>query len=966
MTLRFSRALLALTALTASAPATFAQQSDLAIEADIEFAQQLARRWQFVDLAEGVLEDLADGRSLSGEQSERLGLVRCEIYGTAAKRERDPEERNRLYDEALLAYQDFIAEHEYSEFKPQAEGAWVELANAYASVLELGLEDLVGEEAEATRTRIRQVLEEPLSRTGALINAIRSQNELNASQERELYGLMLDRGRMLSTLGRSSEDGTFYLGQAETTLDDLALSAGERSAWGLLANIELAKVLGATGDNAYAADLLEFVVDTVMPRDRDILDPYLAEATPAQLELAWFYVELGTPPLLESCQAANRSDTAVEFALHFYNVQKKLGMSFSVPRGYMAMLASAKVLLDSGGYVGGRTNSGELQWYATREEMEAEHTSRRARRSAVDLALSMAQTVNEENRGNTLQTRAQKLISEIIERPGIAIGPEILFEAAQGHYRDRDYPAAIAGMKRVLAALENEDEATRIEFGPKVLNHLGKSFGNQDRYLEAAMVFREAATEWRGDPLYDNQNAKGMLASIQLLPKAVAAEPMVEALFQEAQRLVVETADEGGAGEVVFQQAMREYDGQDYDLAFDKFGEVDPSADSYEKALVYQGASRYRQDNFDEAEQLFEAYLVDYLGDPVNQTTSETRLARRAEAKALATFYLGNIAYKARDWDGVLGYLGDFHAEYPGQDQMAPNALYMGIIAHLQGKDVGGARRLHEVLLTDYEDNRFTGIAAGRIYSAVADQYEASATRELLTALAELRRTSNRLDKDPSYDALRQESLHWLDLEDWTEAERVLRALSTTFEGSTDERIRKAWHRNVRPDLALVLLRQDKLPEALEVVRPLIPPVKIPEGEPEPEFKPTGSTVDTFCRAAAGWVEGERVRDIVEVIGVGTAEDLQLVADWRNALSRTKEKWGPEWYQLKFDTIFAWYRMGQEDSAKLDGAKRQLSTFQQDVQSDFSGVAEDFAKAGEDAAGVVLREQFSWLARQLN
>ena len=70
--------------------------------------------------------------------------------------------------------------------------------------------------------------------------------------------------------------------------------------------------------------------------------------------------------------------------------------------------------------------------FETEDEMEAAGFSgARNSRSALDLALLIAQNVNDQNRGNTLQWRAQQVISAIIERPGVSVSPDILFEAAQ-------------------------------------------------------------------------------------------------------------------------------------------------------------------------------------------------------------------------------------------------------------------------------------------------------------------------------------------------------------------------------------------------------------------------------------------------------------------------------------------------------------------------------------------------------
>lgn len=967
MTQRFSFAssLILLSVASLSATAQEAQQ----IEADTKFAEGLARRWQFVDLAEEVLDGIQNDYSLSSTQEERLGLVRCEVFGTAARRERSPEKRKALYREALTAYQDFIAANEYSPLVGEAEAAWIQLANTYAGVLELELGDLVGEEADAVREEIRGVLEEPLSRTGALIDNLRANSEPSESDKRDLASLMLDRGKMLATMGRVSEDGTFYFGQAETVLETLATENGEFSGWGLQAFLEYARVRGDQGYWRDAQDFYQFVVDAVMLPDQDEWQATMDQVSSAQLDWYWSFTEFSVPGVLEASMANGDSQTATTYALRFWNRYKTHGFTLNTPRGYIAMLAAAEALLDAGGYVGGGLSDGDLQWFDSQDAMADEFSSRRNQRSAVDMALVIAQLVNEDNKGNTLQTRAQKLISKIIESPGVELGPELLFEAASGHYADRNYKEAITGLKRVMAALADQDPATRAEFGPKVLNKLGRAYANEKRYLEATMTFREGVTTFRGDPIFDNQNANDMLNAVGVLRGSTAGDALINDLYIEAENHVTNTApDDGGIGDIVFRQARRLYDEKDWEGAYDKFAEVPDSSTSYEKALVYMGASRYRAGDEDEAERLFLAYLDDYLSDPLRaQDTSETILGNRAEARALATYYLARIADKANDPQRVIKYTADFHEEFPGQDQMAPNTLYMSLLAYLELNQVPAARRQYAVLIDQYPDHARTGAAASRIYKGVSDLHDAalegSAERaQQLVVMAELMRTSNRLNSNPSYGDLRRESGHWIDLQNWSEAERVLRKTSKKFEG--DAATRKGWHMNVQPDLGLVLLEQDKLPEALEVLRPLIPDPKPAEGTPPAEFKPYSSTVNSFYRAAVGYVQGDTASEMVEVVGAGTPEDVLRAAEWMELLSRTKEKFTADWYDLKFNQIFAWRRLGQSDSEKLNIAKDLIQTMRTDVDANFNGIKTDYENEGRD--GESAQARYRWLSKELN
>jgi TolA-binding protein len=950
-------------------PISLAQGSDLQIDKGIEFAQGLASRWQFVDLAQEVLDELAAGTRLSSDQEENIALVRCEIFGTAARLERDDEKINGRFEAAIQAYGDFISGNEYSTFKSQAERSLVKLATSYAAALELQLLDQIGEEAGATREKVREILIPPLQTTGALIGEIDQNSAPSEKEKREKYALMLDRGKMLAAMGRSSEDGTSYFGRAETTLENLAMEAGETTGWGLQAVLELARTKAGQNDWEGAIVFYKFVADLVMPIDPDAWDGMLENLDAAGKDQHWVFMELAIPGLLEATGNLGDTKLGTAWALHFYNRYKSEGFQLSRPRGYFALLASAKTLLDAGGYVGGNLNGGGLTWYDTLDAMEQAESSKRNRRSAVDLALTMAQTANEDNRGNTLQTKAQKLISEVIDRPGMKIGPDILFEAAQGHYKQKDYPTAISAFKRTLAALDNQDDATRTLFGPKILNHLGKSFFNEGRYLEAAMAFEEGVTTWRGSIEFDNLNAKGMYEALQIQKIRTGKDDRIEAIWLEAEGHVRDTALTEDVGELVFDQAMREYHAENYEQAYSELSDVPKGTDSYELALVRKAICRYKQGRTDDAIDGLADYLGPFLDSPDNVTTSQGKLAKRAKAMPLAAYYLGLIHYNAKDWSSANDLLATFHVDYPGQDLMAPNAIYMSLLAYLGLGDISSARGQQQILQDSFPTSSRTGRGAGDIYKTVANEYEDTVPAgknqvgdlAMLQTMAELMKTDNGLASTPTYRKLRNESEHWMDLENWEEATRALDATVKAF--ASDESQATGLNTYVRPDLGFCLVKLGRLPDALEVLRPLVPPASTPAGEPKPAITASERTITTFSRAAIGWVQGENMGTIKEVLGVGTEDDVAMAAAWLQKLTNREEKYSAGWYQLKFDTIFAWRRLGENDSGSKASALRQLNTLKQDVDTDLSGIEKDFTDEGLD--GSALRQQFLWLGMKL-
>jgi hypothetical protein len=120
------------------------QRSARAVDDDLDFARELAARYQYVDLAELVLAKVG-GERLTDAQKEQLALVQCQVYAEAAKREGDPAKRLTLFQKAEQAYRDFFAAHPFSELLTEAERSYLNLVNNYGRALEAALPDAAGD-----------------------------------------------------------------------------------------------------------------------------------------------------------------------------------------------------------------------------------------------------------------------------------------------------------------------------------------------------------------------------------------------------------------------------------------------------------------------------------------------------------------------------------------------------------------------------------------------------------------------------------------------------------------------------------------------------------------------------------------------------------------------------------------------------------------------------------------------------
>jgi hypothetical protein len=917
-----------------------AQRSERTLQDEMAFARELAVRYQYLDLAENVLTALGKEK-LSEAQKERLDLVQCQVYSEGAKRESDAKKRLETFAKAAKAYSDFFAAHDLSGLKNEAERSYLGLVNNYGRALELALEGALGDESKALRETLKKVLDEGLERTANLKDAYEDR-ELTPEEKLERWRLMLDRAQMYITHGDVD---------AERELEQVIAEAGETSAPALNAMLMLAKLHRTQAHFSEAADFAEYVLKTLMP-ERFENEEWKALSIDVKAE-RFRLAELAVPDLVECLMAAGKTGEACKWALYFHNAWKREGLELS-PMGSLALLAAARTLCEAGGFIGGPT--GNLRWFENEQEFAKGNFPASESRTALEFALKTAQDVNNENKGNTLQVRAQKLISDVISRPGVVVPPDVLFEAAQGEYNTQNYARAAASLKGVMRALEGRDDATRREYMPKVLNQLGLTYGKQNRPLEAAMAFREGATTWKGDPEYQPRLAQGFYREISSVRRAAAGDKMIEDLFLFGERLIKESDTGSGADLIRWREAERAYDQANYDDARKSYLALGTVADEHEKGIVKAALCLYKKNDKEGARKEFRAYLQSFVTNQANAISGARKLAAREEARAQATYYLGKMAYDAQAWDEVVQTFTGYEKQFLGQTEYAPNALNMLVLTHIARRDLAAARGTVKLLESAFATQAPTGKAAFSLYQALKAEQEASndpaKARALKKEMARYLRLSNRAASEPSFANLRCEAALWLELEEWVTGEETLRSTLGIFEKKPERAT--DLERFVKPDLGAALLGQRRVPEAFAVLDPLIPK------DASDTRKPSAGVVADWCRAVTGWVVEEGT-GLVEVPGVGGnfQRATELLDKLIDAERVNNEAWSCPWYELKFERIYALWQWSKSDSSYKAIAKRVLDDIGGQLgDPDLKDVA---AKCGNES----LRKRFLWVRWQL-
>ena len=922
---------------------------------EVEYAEGLASRFGYTDLAEEVLHLFELGRTAQEFGSE-LDYARCRIRHEGAKHEGNREKRLELYHGALVAYEAFLEANPRGELQGRARRDCVRLCEAYGRILDLAQQDTTdGQERDALRMRMHDVLSRGLELCGVLADEVGP--DPSPLERVEWLHLRWARARILIALGTISNPGTFYFAQAEKVLEDLAEKGSDLQA--LHAFLLIAKCKVAQGEYAEALDFSEFVLEAMFPltaAQRAVIG--WNTLTPEHLQLRWQLFELGIEDLLTAHRALGHPAEAARWALHFFGTWKREGIDPS-PGGHLGMLDAGRTLLDCGGFVGGRIGEDDLSWFATEEAMRAAgFDHRREARRTLDIVLAIAREVNEAHAHDLLGLHAKELLGQVVDRPGAELSPDLLLEVALGQYANREYPQAREDLKRVLRALDEHDEATRRTLAPRTLSYLGRAFRRMERPLEAAMAHREAVRRWRGDPEQDAVNAQGYYQAIGQARRGARGDARIEALWRDAEQLVSELG-EPETGAIDWRRAEREFAAGNYAAARRAYATIRPRSEHYDPARVRATLCLYRAGQVADAAAEFRSLADDLASPDPRAILGGAKVDKnvRREARATAVYYLGRIAYEGGDFDATVKTLGDYAERFSDAPANIPDAQYLLLLAHLERQDAAAAREVHTALRLAFPEHELTGRGALRIYEVAKREHEAAQeagrvaeVRALTREMAELLHLGNSLSAAPAFPNLHRETRLRMEIEEWEHAQHAAERTRELFASDPDRAAQLASH--VLPDLGECLLRRKRLAEAFAVLDPLVP-------APDEEGQPSLSVARNWCRAAGGWLEVDGV-EVVVVPGVGDAADLEAASEWWRRLAEQAErdegKWTAAWYEVKLEELFCHDRRSTLDSAKRDGFRTRL----QSLHTDTTGFADVAAK---DVEGTLL-PRFRWLWRR--
>lgn len=933
-------ALAALLAAVSPAAAFGQSLSEKAIESEISFARGLARRWAMVDLAQNVLDDVAE-TGPSERMAEEIALVRCELFAEGAKRASDPAEVSALIAQGIDAYEEYLDGNEDASNRTEAEKGLVSLSLAYSRSIDNQLEETAGEEADALRDKKLDVLNTAVERTDSLIDDIQSLDAEDRTPEQELaaLNLRLQKGEMWTQKFKILEDPVSK-SEAINVYQELMFDAGLDSEFALRANVGIGDVEALDGNFETAFRYYSGMVDMVLPADPDRREQMLGWSDLGRdvKELRFVYVELGMPGIQRSARAIGEYPQAIDSGLFLYNLYRQEGFTLS-QFGHEALLEIAETLVNAGGYIGGDLGAGEAKWYATEEEMNAEH-SRRERNTAVEFALELVNQVAEDTGLPSLKIKAGKLLNEINSRPDIQITAAQLQEAARARYFAKEYDAALEGYYALLERLDQMDQAEQIPFGASTFLGIGDTLQKQGRYLEAAMAFREGVTAWYDEEL-NSRNAKRFRGALREwgTQAGVAGTNEYESLMTEAEDLVLEHAEEGSQDSILYSQGNKLFSADKFDEAIAKWGEIPEGTDYYEPAQVSIGLALQKSGDVGGALAKFDDFIETYA--PANPPENDADQAVRDQALAQAIYYAGFLEHaiaravlKQSEGDTsrfeiVVERLEGFADQFPNAERQVLGVQAMLVDSYAKLGEAEKAADAVRWLQENYPDNRRTAKAALDLYFAYDDQLEALQSAEELDPDAILEATrnaaaaiaaANEANASPTYSQLRTEGRLWLDLDEWEKARVPLEKAVEKY--ADDAALREKVIKFCVPDLAEAYLELGEITLAKDILAP-----HVFDEEAEIRLKTKEPTM-LMARAMVGSLVGTG-SDVELTPGVGgSEEEFAYITDQLESMENRMQDSGLgytcAWYEAKLQVALAYYIWGESVDGKRESAKKVI------------------------------------------
>lgn len=900
----------------------FAQQK---LEREIRFVRALAREMRFIELAQGEVARLQQTFKNASDQ-DKLAQLDIEVAYAGAKLKTDRAAQRANYKSAIEKSRELL---EQSRDESVVSGARATLADASQEFGQFLIEELEIARTEAPE-RVKdleaeadQVFRAGIEACNKVMADLRGQIGKSEAKKIEYGVLWLRKGVLMREQARAVKaDRALQIGRAITELEELVLEVGEETALGLRGLFEIAQCREVAGDFKSAIDSYTGTITQI----RTALTDSRAGKYDLGSETEEFLFNMMQEVYAHAGDVMfDQGDTAGAEALfkQFHADIKQFGDKGEVidvvdPKwGHMTLLAECRHMAESGDP------------------------------SKVGQALTLVQRINDRHPNDYVGVKAKSVLRGILAAQQKLVSGALLFEVAKGEYQNKNYEAAVQGLRRTIAAMS---PAEAQKFALEAYDMLGKAYGQTDRNLEALLAFLEglkrhaSANKAAAEPVADNLDRA--VARVRAQTKN---DPFFEPLFAEAGALIAEYSP-GGGEKLFFKAGTDLYGQQKWKEAAAEFAKVTPAFVQYELARVRQAKSLQNAGDFAGARRVLNDYrewrgTKDAVLDPKRTDLAQVREVAIAEAdfaEATMAYFeaygseqmkLAKDPTKAPKAIELLrGYVSNH-----GKDGVANVPAALDFIARLH-TDRGEMDRAEEayVQLKEKDGTRASRLATEifRTYqtqvdnlrkeldAAIAAGKDKPVVDAATNALRNARQKLTALGVDyiqnsptPQLGVMVATMNGFEALGDWKKVDDVAQRILKDYGAETKKDVKDVVDQTVRPKVGEALLQMRKFQEAYDML------VAAEAANPQLwELK------RLLAKALGGWCEFDNRGTLVKVPGLNRPKEAydKYWGEYQQWGLRKPDvaKYSLDWYRFHWEAY--WFAL--QASAKGDSKMKETAT----------------------------------------
>jgi tetratricopeptide (TPR) repeat protein len=894
-------------------PALFAQQQ---LDREITFVRALAKEMRFIELAKSEAERLATEFRGAGEQ-DKIAQLSVEVTYYGARSRSDRNQQRTLFKETIDKSKELVERS--SDAATQLE-ARATLANASQDFGQFLVEELEIARSDAPE-RVKELEEESttvfragIESCGKVMDVLKEQRK-DPAKETEYFLMWMKKAVLTREQGRADKTNRSVLTQrAIEELTELVLEVGEETAIGLRGLFEIAQCQEVDGKIAEAIDSYRGTINQIATS--------LEQAQKGELELSGelqgflfemmqeVYVRTGEVMVREG--QAGTAELFAEFRANMTKFGEKGLDLFDVvsdQHGHLMLLAESKFLAESGDP------------------------------KKVADAMTMVQRINDKHPGDYVGVRAKAVLRDILGVQQNLVSGNLLFEVAKGELQNKNYEAAIKGLRKAIAAMSADEQA---KLGLEAHQMLGTAYGITDRYLESIIALGEGIRRHGKKDDGPTSDAADSLDRAISAHKRLVKNDAAFTTFYAGPLELVKDYSVGGGAKLFWKQANDLFNAKKYPEAIKEYRQVDKGFQLYERAQVLIARCQAAIGDLAAARQS----IADYRAFAATTEIPARETARqqvRAAAMAEAEFTEMQMAYleargseelklkkdltkydaaieraqafatNAKDGDTnlatALEYLGRLNAE-KGDLERAEGAY-----TQLKAKDPVRASRLATEVFKEYQTKVKT--LKDELDQAIAKDLGEAEVQKALAATNAMRGKLVALGLDyitsspkPQLAILVGTMQNCESLGDWKRVDEVAQKSIELYGTDTTEATKKTIDMIVRPKVGEALLQQQRFQEAYDM---LVAAEKVNPTQWELKRQ--------IARALGGWFEfNPQTGAPVKVPGLDRpAEAYQKYygdpkESYRIWASRPEVKqFSLEWYRFQWETYWFARQAGQKD-----------------------------------------------------